>query len=187
MALSRTLAVFLFVLFLALFIGDIVFFVEEIRLGTGSASSPQSEDTPVVWASAPLISFGDMTLAFTLVFILYRQRSQISFTRTASMVNRIMMYTIGTGLLTAVFALVGFVAALTMKHSLVWLAVFEVLPKCELSSLATYRLSHPLPSVYLNCMLTSYAPVSHVPMKPLTDILIASTCAAHYARPAQME
>ena len=49
-------------------------------------------------AMSAVFAFVDTTLACTLVILLRRRRS--GFDRTDSMVNRIMRYTIGTGLVT---------------------------------------------------------------------------------------
>ena len=49
------------------------------------------------------------------------------------MVNRIMIYTVGSGLLTAAFAFAGFVMILVLKSDLAAAyLILEILPKCEL-------------------------------------------------------
>ena len=49
------------------------------------------------------------------------------------MIDRIMMYTIGTGLLTSAFNVAGLVAGLTMTHNLVYVMLLELKPKREQS------------------------------------------------------
>ena len=90
--------------------------------------STQVGNTPVLWSGLSLTAFGDTALAFALVILLYRRRSRVSFTRTASMIDRIMIYTIGTGGLTAAFNIVGLVTALTMPNNLVYIMILEMLP-----------------------------------------------------------
>ena len=136
---NRVLTGTLFALFLTGFVLTAYLFTEEVPDTTGPNSSAHSGDSPTLWAGASLVSFGDAALASTLVFILWRRRSQTSFARTTSMIDRVMMYTIGTGLLTAAFALAGSAAALIMRHNLVWVTVLEMLPKRKFDSLDWIR------------------------------------------------
>ena len=131
---NKVLAGSLLILLMASFVLDMLLFAQQLRNITRSGPTVQLGDTPLLWAELSLTAFGDMALALALVFLLYRGRFQVSFTRTASMIDRIMMYTIGTGLLTATFNLAGLVTALTMRKNLVFLVILEMLPKSESNS-----------------------------------------------------
>ena len=124
---NKVLTVFLFVLFLASFILAIDLFGQSTT--TGPSSSGQSGDTASLWASAALGAFGDTVVALTLVSLLYRQKSHVTFTRTASMIDRIMMYTVGTGLLTAAFHITGLVTSIALTKDLVFITILEMVPK----------------------------------------------------------
>ena len=47
------------------------------------------------------------------------------------MIGRLMVYTIGTGLLTSVFALAAFVTSFTSTNTLIFALMLEMLPKRE--------------------------------------------------------
>ena len=128
---NRTLVGFLLTSFLTSFILEIYHFAQEISSKTGLRSSSRLVDAASLWASAGCAAFGDTALAFTLVFFLYRGRCQVSFTRTASMINRIIMYSLSTGLLIAAFVLAAIVTALAMPNTSVYILLLELIPKCE--------------------------------------------------------
>ncbi|KAL5478240.1 hypothetical protein ACEPAI_2424 [Sanghuangporus weigelae] len=78
----------------------------------------------------------DALLAGVLVWLLYRSRSGVK--RTDSIVNRVIMYTIGSGLVPAVWAIVAAIGAQVSPRSVIYLLVDLVIPK-----------------LYFNCMLAS--------------------------------
>lgn len=129
---NRLLVGLLLVPLAASFVMVIVLFAQEVP--SASRQSTQSGNTPTLWASLSLVAFGDTALALTLVVLLYRRRSHVPFTRTASMIDRIILYTIGTGVLTAAFNLAGLVTSLAMRHNLVNAMLLEMLPKCKSKS-----------------------------------------------------
>ena len=73
----------------------------------------------------------DTVLALSIVIFLRRHRSKIPFAGTGAMIDRIMMYTVGSGLLTAAFALAALITMLRGQFSFIWLALLEMLPKRE--------------------------------------------------------
>lgn len=104
-------------------------------------------------AMSAVFAFVDTTLACTLVVLLRRRRS--GFDRTDSMINRIMRYTIGTGLVTGlklkqvmtvggmltscagVWALVGVVMTTALPNDFGYLLVFLTMPKRQYQILLT--------------------------------------------------
>ena len=80
---------------------------------------------------AALGAIVDAVLALSIVVLLYRRRSEIPFSRTSSMIDRIMMYTVGSGLLTAASALASLVTMLTVRDNIVYIVPLVMLPKRE--------------------------------------------------------
>ncbi|KAJ7791338.1 hypothetical protein B0H14DRAFT_3500535 [Mycena olivaceomarginata] len=65
----------------------------------------------------------DLTIAATLVFHLHQQRKEVNTSsRTAALVDKLILWTIETGALTSIVALTCFI---TMRHSLIFLAFFH--------------------------------------------------------------
>ena len=85
-------------------------------------------------ASSALAVCVDTAIALSVVVLLRRHRSEVFSRRTSSMVDRIIIYTVGSGLLTAAFAFVGFILVLTLKPNFsASFLILEMLPKRELS------------------------------------------------------
>ena len=80
---------------------------------------------------AALGAIVDAVLALSIVVLLYRRRSEIPFSRTSSTIDRIMMYTVGSGLLTAASALASLVTMLTVRDNIVYIVPLVMLPKRE--------------------------------------------------------
>ena len=116
---------------LAQLVTALVFFAEllpvTVLLKDGHLNIPLKS----FWISAALAAFTDTTLALALVVLLRRRRAQTPFTRTSTMIQRLMVYTIGTGLATAAFAFCGFVTSLAMRDNLVFVVFVEIAPKSE--------------------------------------------------------
>ena len=124
---KKLLVICLVTLILAQFISLLVYYLQ-LR--------PIPEFTRAVPARAILVSSAlnacvDTALALSIVILLYRRRSGVPFTKTSSMIDRIMTYTVGSGLLTSAFGLAGLVTYLTMKTNLVYVLLYEMLPKSE--------------------------------------------------------
>ena len=82
-------------------------------------------------ASTALGTIVDTVLALSIVIFLRRHRSKIPFAGTGAMIDRIMMYTVGSGLLTAAFALAALITMLRGEFGFIWLTVLQMLPKRE--------------------------------------------------------
>ncbi|OCH90034.1 hypothetical protein OBBRIDRAFT_835316 [Obba rivulosa] len=80
----------------------------------------------------------DVLLASSLVVLLWRKRT--GFARTDSLVRVLMLYTINSGVLTSVCAIMCFVTFTIMPNNFIYYALFMVLPKLLLNSLlASYN------------------------------------------------
>ena len=79
--------------------------------------------------STAINAFVDTVLALSIVVCLRRRRSEVLFSRTNSIIDRIMLYTVGSGLLTAAFALAALITSIVMTDNLVFVLILEVLPK----------------------------------------------------------
>ncbi|KAL5478258.1 hypothetical protein ACEPAI_2442 [Sanghuangporus weigelae] len=80
--------------------------------------------------------FVDMLLALSMIWFLRKNRSGVR--RTDSIVNRIVMLTIGSGLVTALWAIIAVVSAAVAPRSLIYLSSDLIFPK-----------------LYFNCMMAS--------------------------------
>ena len=96
-----------------------------------SGASDPGIGADVLLAGTALGACVDTVLALSIVVLLHRRRSDIPFSRTSTMVDRIMMYTVGSGLLTAAFALAAFITMLTKQENIVYVMLLEMLPKRE--------------------------------------------------------
>ncbi|EJC99656.1 uncharacterized protein FOMMEDRAFT_148554 [Fomitiporia mediterranea MF3/22] len=75
----------------------------------------------------------DTCIATSLIVLLWRSRS--GFRRTDSIINRLVMYTISTGLLTSLVGVVGLVGAQVQPASLIYLLADLIMPKTYVNSL----------------------------------------------------
>ncbi|KAF7348647.1 hypothetical protein MVEN_01382900 [Mycena venus] len=67
----------------------------------------------------------DLTITATLVFILHRERNNLHG-RSAAIVDKLILWTLETGLLTTVMAIAELTCFITMTRNFVWLAAFAV-------------------------------------------------------------
>lgn len=136
---------------LAQFIVNLVYFSKIIVL------SELSQLSTVVHFDLALnstMAFTDTLLALVLMWLLWRSRSEIK--RTAPVINRLIMYTVGTGLVTSLCAISGLLGAIISPNALVYLLANLILPKCEFFLfLAVNKSTDMPPSVYFNCLLAS--------------------------------
>lgn len=153
---NKLLVACLMVLSTGKFAADIVYFAQLYHI-TSNLQITQYLTTAK--ALLAVIMFADTILAVTLVVLLRRRKS--GFNRTDSLFNRIMGYTIGTGLISGAWAFVGFLAAFLWPSLYIYVLVMEVIPKRELFPFSygvEIRTEHQH-TVYFNCMLSSYVPV----------------------------
>lgn len=83
------------------------------------------------------MAFTDTLLASVLVWYLWKGRS--GFKRTDSIINRLVMYTVGTGLLTSFWMIVALISAELAPRSFIYLVADLTLPKRKFSFPRPYR------------------------------------------------
>lgn len=150
---NKLLAACLLVLVSGKFASVLVYFVQLYHV---TSVYQLSNTMAAVKAMGAVFFLVDTTLAITLVALLRRRKS--GFDRTDSMLNRIMAYTIGTGLITGAWSLIGLFTSIYDGGKFVYLLVYLVMPKRKSSpiSIASLLISlMVLRTVYFNCMLTS--------------------------------
>ena len=74
-------------------------------------------------------AFTDTLLGVVVVWLLWRSRSGIR--RTDSLINRLVMYMVGSGLVTSIFTVLALVSARVAPNSLIYLLADLVFPKRE--------------------------------------------------------
>ncbi|KAL5522375.1 hypothetical protein ACEPAG_8391 [Sanghuangporus baumii] len=82
------------------------------------------------------MAFTDTLLAVTLMWLLWRSNSGIK--RTVPVLNRLIAYAVGTGLVTSLCAITGLIGAIVSPNALIYLLMNLILPK-----------------LYFNCLLAS--------------------------------
>ncbi|KAF7368884.1 hypothetical protein MVEN_00214200 [Mycena venus] len=98
---------------------------------------------PGTWAVS---SVNDLTITATLVVVLFKERTHVVHTRTAALVDKLIAWTIETGMLTSISGIFTLACYFTMKDNFVWLAVFMITARlfannilASLNSRATLR------------------------------------------------
>ncbi|CAA7263560.1 unnamed protein product [Cyclocybe aegerita] len=89
------------------------------------------------WLVTTLLSTGasiDVIIAVSMLYYLSKKRSQ-AFERIATVIDRLIAYTVRTGLLTSVAAVVLLICYQAMPNNLVWLALYTSLAKLYSNSL----------------------------------------------------
>ncbi|KAJ3507834.1 hypothetical protein NLJ89_g6083 [Agrocybe chaxingu] len=89
------------------------------------------------WLVTILLSVGaciDVIIAASMLYYLSKKRSQ-AFERIATVIDRLIAYTVRTGLLTSVAAVLLLICYQTMPNNLVWLALYTSLAKLYSNSL----------------------------------------------------
>ncbi|OCB90936.1 hypothetical protein A7U60_g1847 [Sanghuangporus baumii] len=89
------------------------------------------------------MAFTDTLLAVALMWLLWRSHSGMK--RTAPILNRLITYTVGTGLVTSLCTITGLIGAIVLPNALIYLLMNLILPK-----------------LYFNCLLASLNARSHL-------------------------
>ena len=76
-----------------------------------------------------IIVFTDTFIAVTLICLLLRRPA--AFKRTKSIINKLVVYTVGTSLVTTVWGLAGLIGAIAAPDSFMYLFMDIVFCKCE--------------------------------------------------------
>ncbi|KAL5478324.1 hypothetical protein ACEPAI_2508 [Sanghuangporus weigelae] len=130
---SHILSAILFVFVLGQFAATMIY---SARLCGFSQLSQVKEVIHVELAMNCIMAFTETMLALVLIYLLWKGRSGIK--RTDSIVNRLITYTIGSGLVMALCMIAALIAAQSAPDSFIYLVVDESLPK-----------------LYFNCLLAS--------------------------------
>jgi len=169
-----------------LFIPIISWFLSFLRLVVGTAvfiTAYRMTALPIFeaqfgWLITTAASVGvgnDLLITVTLVLVLQKQRGEVQ-ARTVPLVDRLIIWTMETGLMTTVASLATLICFLTMKGNLVWGGVFVVVSRlysnsvlASLNSRETLRtMNTGYPSVTLSSQMRSQ--LSHtqpIKMRPL--------------------
>ncbi|KAJ7906905.1 hypothetical protein B0H13DRAFT_2332947 [Mycena leptocephala] len=145
-------------------LGTSVLFVATFQMKSLLASIAQWE-----WLTTATLSVGmanDLTIAASLVLILHKQRHN-GLKRTAVLVDKMILWTLETGMLTSVTSVVELACYVTMKDNFFWMAIFVVLPRtysnsflASLNSRATLRAMDEL-SLSISLRPSTTPAVSH--------------------------
>jgi len=84
-----------------------------------------------IWAAS---AANDLLIAGTLVYLLYRRRSN-AFQKTAAVVDKMIAWTIETGVVTSIASIIQLVVFISLPSTFVWLAFFVVIPRLFSNSL----------------------------------------------------
>ena len=68
-----------------------------------------------------IVLITDTAIALVLIYLLWNRRS--GFKKTESIIKRLVAFTIGTGLITSIMAIVAFVAAEALPNSFIYLLI----------------------------------------------------------------
>lgn len=93
----------------------------------------ENNNVSIVWLGGS--AFCDVAITLSMVILLWRANSQVGFKHTHSLINKIIQYTIETGLIPAVGALGELIFFLAMPHNNVHLIFFFTLAKLYSNSM----------------------------------------------------
>ncbi|KAF7365681.1 hypothetical protein MVEN_00441800 [Mycena venus] len=71
-------------------------------------------------------TLNDLTIAVTLVIILIGRRKNVAHKRTTALVDKLILWTIETGMLTSVASMITLACFIAMKDNFAWVAFFSV-------------------------------------------------------------
>ncbi|KAF7368741.1 hypothetical protein MVEN_00199000 [Mycena venus] len=124
-AFSNKLSISLFLWAMAFFrvVGCTVLFVTALSMTLLASWEAQwTWLLATIWAGS---SANDLTITATLVLLLYKQRTHVVHTRTAALVDKLITWTIETGMLNSVLGIATLACFFTMEN-FIWLAMFSV-------------------------------------------------------------
>ncbi|KAJ7072814.1 hypothetical protein C8F01DRAFT_1105305 [Mycena amicta] len=106
---------------------NVAAFVAAFRTKSWAAAlSKLSQWGWVVLTGGSLSVTVDLSIAVSLVLLLVRNRRHSGFERTTVLVDKIIAWTVETGVVTSMFSIVSMVLYATMPTTFLWLAVFTV-------------------------------------------------------------
>ncbi|THH01308.1 hypothetical protein EW145_g6941 [Phellinidium pouzarii] len=127
-------------LVIAQFVSTMVYFGKE----NGFTDYTQlTKSVSVEHVATAIITVTDLVIASTLVWLLHSSRS--GFKRTDTVINRLILYTVNTGLITGLCALAALVTGFALPNTSLYIFFLFVIPK-----------------LYLNCLLASLNSREHL-------------------------
>ncbi|KAI5118909.1 hypothetical protein M0805_004685 [Coniferiporia weirii] len=129
---NYVLIVVLALLIVAQFVTGSIYFSEILNLHETTDLMNHATMVTVRILNA-IIAATDVSLAFTMAFLLHSQRSGIR--QTDSLINRLIMYSVGTGLVTGALGFVAFISAFALPNAFFYLLFDLLLPKLYINSI----------------------------------------------------
>ncbi|KAF8183575.1 hypothetical protein K438DRAFT_1839055 [Mycena galopus ATCC 62051] len=131
-------------------LGGIVLFIATLKMKSVEGYVTQWEWLlTFIWAVG---SANDLTITATLVFLLHKQRDK-AHKRTAVLVDKLILWTIETGLLTSITGLVELACFVTMKDNFIWIAFFAVVTRLYSNSLLARESLRAMSDAHLSISL----------------------------------
>ncbi|KAF8205597.1 hypothetical protein K438DRAFT_1964026 [Mycena galopus ATCC 62051] len=114
----------------------------------------------------------DLGITVTLVFLFYRRRGEGLTKQTTAIVDRLIKWTLETGMLTSLFSILNLVLFLVLRDTFIWMGVFFIASRLFANSLLANSSSIPgiLPSPTL---LARFVPTKKRP-PPFLALALAS-------------
>jgi len=78
-----------------------------------------------IWAAS---AANDLLIAGTLVYLLYGKRDKV-FQRTTAIVDKLILWTIETGVVTGIASIVMMIVFISLPSTFIWLALFVIIPR----------------------------------------------------------
>ncbi|KAJ7725638.1 hypothetical protein DFH07DRAFT_250975 [Mycena maculata] len=71
-------------------------------------------------------AMNDLAIAGTIVYLIYKQQSEILPKRTVAVLDKLMLWSIETGMLTSVSGIAMLICFLTMRRNYIWLVIYVI-------------------------------------------------------------
>ncbi|KAJ7512714.1 hypothetical protein B0H11DRAFT_1947031 [Mycena galericulata] len=103
---------------------SLIIFVAGLRMSTFPVFAAQMSRLLVTTWTVSAIN--DLLIAISLVYFLYRQRTSANLTRTVAVIDKLIAWTIETGVLTSTIGIATLILFLKQPDNYAWLACFAV-------------------------------------------------------------
>ncbi|KAJ7867154.1 hypothetical protein B0H13DRAFT_2670542 [Mycena leptocephala] len=181
-----SLSILIWVMVFLRLLGSIIIFVTALRM----PSLPHYE-VQWGWLLAAVWSVStanDLLIAATLVVLLRNQRTDVH-RRTAALVEKLILWSIETGILTSAYSITTLACFLTMKENFIWVAFFvagaRVFSNSLLASLNSRATLRALDEVTVSISLPSLTPAVALPSRSVQSTKV--TRIASNAEPSHVQ
>ncbi|KAF8212837.1 hypothetical protein K438DRAFT_1957427 [Mycena galopus ATCC 62051] len=130
--------------------GRIVIFITSLR--TPSLNVYVTQWEWLITTNWIISVVSDVVITTTLVVILHRQRSDIMRRKTAALVDKLILWTIETGMLTSASSILMLAFFVGMKSNYVWIAFYAITTRLFSNSLLARRVGRSLEQETLRTM-----------------------------------